>query len=115
MDDRLTPANALEKLRGNDGLPYVELFQHGSLEIELYKPDRVDLQEPHTKDEVYVVISGSGYFVNVETRQPFEAGEVLFVPAGVEHRFEDFTEDFATWVLFYGPEGGEGGSADTGQ
>ena len=35
------------------------------------------------------------------------AGEALFVPAGVEHRFEDFTPDFATWVFFYGPEGGE--------
>jgi hypothetical protein len=32
---------------------------------------------------------------------------VLFVPAGHEHRFEDFTPDFATWVIFYGPDGGE--------
>jgi len=23
------------------------------------------------------------------------------------HRFEDFTEDLLTWVVFYGPEGGE--------
>ena len=29
------------------------------------------------------------------------------VPAGVVHRFEDFTDDFATWGMFYGPEGGE--------
>ena len=36
-----------------------------------------------------------------------ETGEALFVPAGVEHRFEDFTDDFAAWVVFYGPEGGE--------
>jgi hypothetical protein len=34
-------------------------------------------------------------------------GELLFVPAGVVHRFEDFSDDFATWVMFYGPEGGE--------
>jgi len=33
---------------------------------------------------------------------------MLFVPAGVEHRFENFSDDFATWVIFYGPEGGEG-------
>ena len=51
--------------------------------------------------------AGSGYFVNGESRQPFEAGEALFVPAGVVHRFEDFTPDFAAWVVFYGPEGGE--------
>ncbi len=34
-------------------------------------------------------------------------GELPFVPAGIEHRFLDFSDDFITWVLFYGPEGGE--------
>jgi mannose-6-phosphate isomerase-like protein (cupin superfamily) len=59
------------------------------------------------RDEVYVVISGTGYFVNGDTREPFEPGEVLFAPTGAVHRFEDFTDDFATWVFFYDPEGGE--------
>jgi mannose-6-phosphate isomerase-like protein (cupin superfamily) len=40
-------------------------------------------------------------------RETFGPGDFLFAPAGVEHRFEDFSKDFATWVLFYGPEGGE--------
>jgi uncharacterized protein YjlB len=40
-------------------------------------------------------------------RQPFEAGEALFVPAGVTHRFEDYSDDFCAWVIFYGPVGGE--------
>lgn len=34
-------------------------------------------------------------------------GNLLFVAAGAEHRFEDFTGDFGAWVMFYGPEGGE--------
>lgn len=38
---------------------------------------------------------------------PFEAGDFLFVPAGVAHRFVDFGESMTTWVIFYGPEGGE--------
>jgi hypothetical protein len=29
------------------------------------------------------------------------------VAAGIEHRFEDFSEDLAVWVVFYGPTGGE--------
>jgi mannose-6-phosphate isomerase-like protein (cupin superfamily) len=40
-------------------------------------------------------------------RHAFGPGDVLFVPAGVEHHFENFTDDLATWVIFYGPEGGE--------
>lgn len=104
--NRLTIKNALHSLEGHNQ-PFKELFRHGSLSVEFYKPDKVDRQQPHTRDEVYVVVSGSGYFINGASREHFEAGEVLFVPAGVEHRFEDFTEDFATWVFFYGPEGGE--------
>ena len=54
-----------------------------------------------------MVLQGCGVFVNGDRRDPFGPGDVLFVPAGQTHRFEDFTDDFATWVIFYGPEGGE--------
>ncbi len=104
--NRLIPSKALEQLKGGNS-PFIELFRHGSLSVEFYQPKDVDLQQAHDRDEIYVIISGSGHFVNDMTRQPFEAGEVLFVPAGVEHRFEDFSEDFSTWVFFYGPIGGE--------
>jgi mannose-6-phosphate isomerase-like protein (cupin superfamily) len=104
---RHTPETALRSLAAQRGAKSVELFRHGSLVLEAYKPEKVDLQTPHSRDEAYVVISGSGYFVNGADRQPFKSGEFLFAAAGVEHRFEDFTDDFATWVIFYGPEGGE--------
>lgn len=86
---------------------FVVVLEHGSASVEIYKPHQVDAQVPHDQDEIYVVLSGSGSFVRGGVRQPFEAGEVLFVAAGVPHRFEDFTEDFTTWAIFYGPEGGE--------
>jgi mannose-6-phosphate isomerase-like protein (cupin superfamily) len=64
-------------------------------------------KRPHTRDELYVVVAGTGkYFVDAKT-VPCQAGDVLFAAAGAEHRFLDFTEDFSTWVIFYGPEGGE--------
>ena len=107
---RLTVENALSKLEGQD-LPFKELFAHGTLAVEIYKPVGEDLQTPHSRDEIYVVIAGSGYFQKGDSVEPFEAGEVLFVKAGVAHRFVDFTDDFATWVFFYGPEGGESGRA----
>ena len=86
---------------------FVELFKHGSLRIEYYGPDKVDKQTPHTRDEVYMIASGTGQFVNDSNKHAFSPGDILFVPAKQEHRFVDFTEDFATWVIFYGPEGGE--------
>jgi len=95
-----------EKLQAS-GKEFVEFFSHGSLVVELYKPDKVDKQTPHTRDEVYIIASGTGRFFNAGTYVDFSPGDFLFVPAGAEHRFEEFTDDFSTWVIFYGPEGGE--------
>lgn len=39
---------------------------------------------------------------------PFQQGDLLFVAAGIPHRFEEFTDDFRTWVIFFGPKGGQG-------
>lgn len=89
------------------GSLFLEVFRHGSLSVEVYKPKDVDLQQPHPRDEVYVIMSGKGTFNLAGQRYLFQPGDFLFVPAGVEHRFEDFSGDFSTWVLFYGPEGGE--------
>lgn len=90
-----------------DGKRFVTLFQHGSLLVELYAPCGNDPQQPHTRDEVYIVVEGKGFFVIDGDRHSFDRGDFLFAPAGVPHRFEDFTDDLAVWVLFYGPEGGE--------
>jgi mannose-6-phosphate isomerase-like protein (cupin superfamily) len=103
----LTAAEGLSRLPGPEGERFVELFRHGTLAIELYAPRGHDPQSPHTRDEVYVVFRGEGRFRNGDQQHAFGPGDVLFVPAGVTHRFESFTDDLVVWVLFYGPEGGE--------
>jgi mannose-6-phosphate isomerase-like protein (cupin superfamily) len=84
------------------------LMQHGSMKLRYYAPrGGTDPQTPHDQDELYVIASGRGTFFVGGQRVPFGPGDVLFVGAKVEHRFEDFSDDFATWVVFYGPPGGE--------
>jgi mannose-6-phosphate isomerase-like protein (cupin superfamily) len=83
------------------------VYEHGSLLLKLFAPHRTDPQQPHTRDEIYVVAQGKGWFVNGDVRHAFGPADVLFVPAGVVHRFEDFSDDLMLWVVFYGPEGGE--------
>ena len=107
---RATVAGALERLPGPGGERFARVLGHGSMEVEVYAPRGHDPQEPHTRDELYFVVGGSGWFVNGPNRSPFGPGDALFVPAGVEHRFEDFTDDLVVWVVFYGPEGGEAGA-----
>lgn len=103
---KIDTRKALDKLADIEA-PFLKLFTHGTLEVEVYKPEKIDLQQPHTRDEVYIIISGSGEFLNDGIRTTFAVGDFLFVPAGIAHRFENFTNNFSTWVLFYGPEGGE--------
>ncbi len=103
---KIAVKDALQQLQ-NSNKSFLQLFNHGTLQIELYKPDKIDDQSPHKQDEVYVIVSGNGAFLNNGIITNFTAGDFLFVPAGVEHRFLNFSSDFVTWVIFYGPENGE--------
>jgi quercetin dioxygenase-like cupin family protein len=98
---QLTIRDALTAL-GDEGQTYLKLFAQPALDVALYKPDRTDPQTPHLRDEIYVVATGSGQFVEAGESRPFGPGDLLFVPKGVPHRFVDFTADFSTWVIFLG-------------
>ena len=104
---RRTIARGLAALPGPSGERSVAMLEHGTLQLKLYAPRGADLQQPHTRDEVYVVAQGSAEFVSEAERMPCAAGDALFVAAGRPHRFESFSEDFVVWVVFYGPDGGE--------
>jgi len=103
---KLVPEDGLQKLVDSGEL-FVELFRHGTLSIEVYMPPKIDEQKPHDRDEIYIIISGHGDFFSGNEVHRFRTGDLFFVPAGEPHHFEHFSEDFATWVIFYGPQGGE--------
>ncbi|MBA2784508.1 MAG: cupin domain-containing protein, partial [Rubrobacteraceae bacterium] len=68
---RATVAEAMGRLPGPGGERFAEVLGHGSMEVEIYAPRGTDPQTPHTRDELYVVVSGSGTFVNGPERHPF--------------------------------------------
>lgn len=89
------------------GEPWLEFQRSPDLSSGLYviRAGEPDLQEPHTEDEVYVVISGRGRFVTPSLAVDVSAGTVLFVPAHEEHRFTDVTEELQLLVVFGPAEG----------
>jgi mannose-6-phosphate isomerase-like protein (cupin superfamily) len=89
------------------GERYALAFEHGSMSVGFYAPIDADLQQPHKRDELYLVHAGSGEVVIADKRHLCKPGDVFFVGAGVQHRFENFSEGFCTWVVFWGPPGGE--------
>jgi mannose-6-phosphate isomerase-like protein (cupin superfamily) len=104
---QVSVSEALQRLPGPNGERWATVLAHGTLDIEIYAPRGTDPQKPHTRDEVYFVVEGRGEFRNGSKVELFAPGDVLFVPAHEDHRFESFTDDLVVWVMFYGPEGGE--------
>ena len=88
------------------GQSSVSLFQQGDANLLLFVPTDQDNQVAHKRDELYVVQAGQGIFKRGGETVRFDAGDVLFVPAGVPHRFASFSAEFKAWLLFYGPQGG---------
>jgi mannose-6-phosphate isomerase-like protein (cupin superfamily) len=89
------------------GEPFVTMLAGGTMRVEVFAPTGSDLQTPHSQDELYFIQRGSAELVINGQRFAAAAGDAFFVAAGVAHRFEQFSSDFVTWVVFYGPEGGE--------
>ncbi len=94
----------LEQIPAANGPRFVEFFKKADFSMELYKPDKVDLQQPHLQNEVYIIVSGTGTFQLENEAFPFGPSDFIFVPALARHRFVNFSDDFVTWVIFFGPK-----------
>lgn len=89
---------------------FVKALSHGTMSVELYTPKDTDPQTPHDQDELYFVQTGRADFYLSGKTEPCQTGDCFFVRAGAEHRFLNFTPNFVTWVVFWGPNGGEDNS-----
>jgi mannose-6-phosphate isomerase-like protein (cupin superfamily) len=100
-------ADAQTRIPGPGGEHAARILQRGTLDVRLALAPRVPPTEvtPHTQDEVYVIVRGHGVLFHDGKRDRFEAGDLLFVASGIEHRFEDYSDDLAVWVIFYGAGG----------
>jgi mannose-6-phosphate isomerase-like protein (cupin superfamily) len=85
----------------------ITALKHGYMSLILFTPRGHDYQTPHLQDEIYIVYRGSGQLVTQGVTYSFVEGDALFVEAGNEHRFENFSDDLILWAIFWGPKGGE--------
>jgi mannose-6-phosphate isomerase-like protein (cupin superfamily) len=65
----------------------------------------IDTQEPHSEDEVYVVLRGRGALATATATADVAPGSTIYVPAGESHRFVDIIEDLVVLALFAPAEG----------
>jgi len=99
--------NRLLQQAEQGGGPYLEFLRAPWLSMGIYRlpADGSDKQLPHTEDEVYYVLQGRGRFRAASEDREVQAGSIMFVPSGVEHRFHTIEEDLLLMVFFAPAEG----------
>lgn len=92
----------LEHARAQAGKAYHEFISVPDLSGGLYvlEAGAIDGQSPHGEDELYVVMSGRAAVRVGDEDRPVAPGSVVFVGAGVEHRFHSITERLVLMVVF---------------
>jgi quercetin dioxygenase-like cupin family protein len=106
----ITLSEALARQRAA-GEPWLELLRAPDLSAGLYvlAAGAVDRQQPHTEDEVYVVLAGRARFTSGGETREVAPGDTLFVPAHEPHRFHDITAELRLLVVFGPAEGSRAG------
>jgi mannose-6-phosphate isomerase-like protein (cupin superfamily) len=97
----------LEAQRVANNGAYLQFLRERHMSVGLYGLDRgtVDTQQPHKQDEVYLVVSGRGAITVGTETTAVARGSVVYVPAGVPHKFHHISEDLRVMVVFAPPEG----------
>lgn len=97
----ISAREAIEAVKASS-MPFVELMKFGQLSVEYYAPVERDLQNPHVQDELYLIARGHATLQREEQKLMVNAGDLIHIPAMMEHRFIEFSDDFAAWVIFFG-------------
>jgi quercetin dioxygenase-like cupin family protein len=94
--------SALQQAQALSGEAYHEFLRVPALNCGLYvlPAGSTDRQTSHEEDEVYYVIDGLGVFTVEGADRTVQKGSVLYVKAGVDHRFHSITKDLTVLVFF---------------
>jgi len=97
-----------EKQRKDSGKRYSEFLRVPAMSAGIYvlPAGGADPQSPHKEDEMYYVVRGRARMRAGSEEQAVSEGSIIFVAAGVEHRFYEITEELMVLVFFAPAESG---------
>ncbi len=102
MNTPVWSKESLEASQEQSGKPYLEFLREPAISAGMYTlpVGSTDLQQPHTEDEVYVVLEGRGQIQIGNQDYPVKTGDTIFVPTLKEHRFHSILEELRVIVVF---------------
>src|SRR5438128_3884918 len=106
MDRTPAPVSfaAARKLKPAEGQRSVTVFRDGDVEVKFAAHPTSGPQVPHTRDEFYIVASGTARYRWEGGETMVGPGDIMFAAAHTPHGYDQFSENFSVWVVFYGPE-----------
>jgi len=102
LADALAPLPRPASTKWPEGEPYDCLVNQPGAQLLVFAPRVTDYQTEHNRDEAYICVKGQATIEIDGQAQPFKAGDLAWVPRNVAHRFIDMSDDFVTWVAFFG-------------
>lgn len=103
--------SGIRRQQEHSGRAYLEFLRVAPLSVGLYvlEAGGTDNQPVHDRDEVYHVLAGRAVLTLGEDRRAVRPGSVVYVKAGVEHRFVEIEDDLEVLVFFAAPPPTDGG------
>jgi mannose-1-phosphate guanylyltransferase len=83
---------------------FAEVFSKESITLEIGTYPTSSPKNPHTENEVYYIISGSGMIRVGDNTYSVESGDVVFVEQGLEHDFFNIDEEITALTIFVGSD-----------
>lgn len=86
-------------VENSDFLNFFDL-RHLQAGILRLKPGENDTQEPHSSDEVYLVLEGNGFIEIGRKEYSIKKDLFIYVPANVRHKFYGNTQEILVVYFF---------------
>jgi mannose-6-phosphate isomerase-like protein (cupin superfamily) len=106
MDRTPAPVSlaAARALQPPEGSRAAEVFRDDNVWIRFAAQPTSGPQVPHDRDEFYIVASGTARYRWDGGEIMIGPGDMMFAAAHTPHGYDQFSEDFSAWVVFYGPQ-----------
>lgn len=102
MNEKLIDIRSLISKMALDNSAFLNFFdlKHLQAGILRLKPGERDTQEPHSLDEIYLVLEGDGFIEIGKKAYTLKKDLFIFVPAEVKHRFFGNTKEILVIYFF---------------
>ena len=102
MNEKLIDIRSLISKMDLDNSGFLNFFdlKHLQAGILRLKHGERDTQEPHSLDEIYLVLEGDGFIEIGKKEYSIRKDHFIFVPANVSHRLHGNTQEIVVLYFF---------------